>query len=274
MSRTVRLGRAELVPDPYLPDGWVLLVDGTQQSHVDLADPSRLTFEYTRLIGHVLDTLPAGPLRALHLGGGALTMPRYLSATRPGSSSTVIEVDDLLIELVRQELPWPREASIRLRAEDARTALDGFRPASVDLIILDVFAGARTPGPLTTVEAFTRAAEVLRPTGTLIANLADDAPLTYARRFIAGMDEVFADVTVLAEPTVLRGRRFGNLIAVGRQAAAGRLDLQALTRRCAAEAYPARVVHGPALESFLGTHAPFRDGSAPGSPEPPPGVFG
>ena len=274
MTRTVRLGRAELLPDPDLADGWVLLVDGTQQSHVDLADPSRLVFEYTRLIGHVLDLLPAGPIRALHLGGGALTMPRYLAVTRPGSSSTVIEVDDLLIELVRQELPWPREASIRLRAQDARVALDGSRPGSVDLVVLDVFAGARTPGPLTTVEAFTQAAQTLRPTGTLVANLADEGQLTYARRFVAGMAEAFDDVTVLAEPSVLRGRRFGNLIAVGRQEPAARLDLQALTRRCAAEAYPARVVHGPALESFLGSHAPFRDGSAPGSPEPPAGVFG
>jgi Spermine/spermidine synthase domain len=274
LRRTVRLGDAELVPDPYLTDAWLLLVDGTQQSHVDLADPSRLTFEYTRLIGHVLDTLPPGPMRALHLGGGALTMPRYLAVTRPGSASTVIEIDDLLIDLVREALPWPRTQSIRVRAADARAALDGWSAASVDLIILDVFAGARTPGPLTTAEAFARAAEVLRPTGTLIANLADEAPLTYARRFIAGIDAAFADVTVLAEPAVLRGRRFGNLIAVGRPGPAGTLDLPALTRRCAAEAYPARVVHGPGLDSFLGTHRPFEDGSAPGSPQPPPEVFG
>ena len=140
--------------------------------------------------------------------------------------------------------------------------------------MLDVFAGARTPGPLTTWEAFTRAAEVLRPTGTFVANLADEQPLTYARRFISGIAEAFADVTVVAEPAVLRGRRFGNLIAIGRTATAGPVDLAALTRRCSAEPYPARVVHGPGLESFLGAHQPFADGSAPGSPEPPPSIFG
>ncbi len=115
---------------------------------------------------------------------------------------------------------------------------------------------------------------MLRPLGTFVANLADEQPLTYARRFISGIAEAFGDVTVLAEPAVLRGRRFGNLIAIGRSGAAGPLDLAALTRRCAAEPYPARVVHGPGLESFLGAHSPFVDGSAPGSPEPPPNIFG
>ena len=65
----------------------MLLIDGVPQSHVDLDDPGYLEFEYVRRLGHVIDlAAPAGqPLRVLHLGAGALTLARYVAATRPAS---------------------------------------------------------------------------------------------------------------------------------------------------------------------------------------------
>ena len=102
-------GRAELVRDPDRPQGWTLLLDGTAQSHVDLDDPEHLEFEYVRRIAHVADLVegPGRPLRALHLGGGAWTLARYLAATRPGSTQLVVELDAALAELVRHRLPGP-----------------------------------------------------------------------------------------------------------------------------------------------------------------------
>jgi hypothetical protein len=266
-------GDATLAPDPDLPDGWVLLIDGTQQSHVDLADPSRLAFEYMRRIGHVLDLLPPGPLRVVHLGGGAMALARYVSATRPRSRNLVVEADGPLVDLVRGHLPWPAAFQIRVRVGDARQALESLPEASADAVILDVFDAARTPGTLTTTQAFAHVRRVLTPTGTAIANIADTAPLGYARTFAAGMRAHFADVLVAAEPAVLRGRRFGNLIVVGRPAGADPLDVAALARRCSGDPWPARVVHGRDLDAFVGTHRPFDDATAPGSPEPPPGLF-
>jgi spermidine synthase len=273
LTRPVATGEATLAPDPDLPDGWVLLVDGTQQSHVDLAEPTRLSFEYMRRIGHVIDLLPPGPLAAVHLGGGAMTLARYTSATRPGSRHLVVEADAALVELVRTHLPWPRGFAIRVRTADARSALDTLPPGSADLVILDVFADARTPGNLTTTEAFAHVRRVLRPHGTLVANIADTAPLAYARRYVAGVRGSFERVVVAAEPSVLRGRRFGNLIVVGQPADAPALDLAALARRCAGDPIPARVVHGEALVAFVGTHRPYADATAPGSPAPPPGFL-
>lgn len=274
VRRPVATGLATLVPDPDRADAWLLLVDGTQQSHVNLADPTSLGFEYVRRIAHVIDLLPAGPLRVVHLGGGAMTLARFCSATRPGTHNVVVEVDEALVQLVREHLPWPREFVIRVRTAEARSSLDQLPPGSADLLISDVFVGGRTPGPFTTVEAFTRAAEVLCPGGTFVANIADEAPLTYARRFVAGVAEAFSDVTVVAEPGVLRARRFGNLVVIGRHRDAEPLDVALLTRRCSGDAWPARVLHGPGLDDFLGGHRPFQDASAPGSPTPPEGVFG
>jgi hypothetical protein len=274
LSRAVDSGVATLVPDPDLPDAWVLLVDGTQQSHVDLADPARLVFEYMRRIGHVIDLLPPGALRVVHLGGGAMSLARYTSATRPRSSNLVVESDAALVALVREHLPWPSAFRIRVRVADARTSLESLHDASADLVVLDVFASARTPGPLTTGEAFAHAARVVGPAGTVVANIADRAPLSYARRHVAGVRTAFAQVVVAAEPGVLRGRRFGNLIVVGQGPAAVPLDLAALTRRCAGDPWPARVLAGAQLDGFVAGHRPFADADAPGSPAPPTSVFG
>jgi hypothetical protein len=273
LRRPVDSGVAELLPDPDSADGWVLLVDGTQQSHVDLADPSRLAFEYMRRIGHVIDLLPPGPLRVVHLGGGAMSLARYTGATRPRSRNLVVEADAALVTLVREHLPWPAGFGIRVRVGDARAALAALREDSADLVIVDVFARARTPGPLTTHEAFAEVARVVGPSGTVVANIADVAPLVYARRLVAGVRTAFPRTLVASEPAVLRGRRFGNLVVVGQGAAAPALDLAVLTRRCAGDPWPARVLHGQELTDFVAGHRPYDDRDAPGSPAPPPGIL-
>ncbi|MGZ4506405.1 MAG: spermidine synthase [Blastococcus sp.] len=265
-------GTAELLADADRDGSWMLLVNGTPQSHVDLDDPAHLEFEYVRRMGHVLDLVgdPGAPLDVLHLGGGALTLPRYLAVTRPGSRQRVVEIDQPLTDLVREHLPLPRGARIRVRAADARDGLAATHTAGSDVVITDVFAGARTPAHLTSVEFVTDAHRVLRPGGTYVANVADGPPLRFARAQVATLRAVFRNVCLLAEPGTLRGRRFGNLVAVASDAD---LPLAALTRRTAKDPMPARVVDGDDLDRFVGTARPVRDEDAVASPEPPPGVF-
>ncbi|MGR7024091.1 spermidine synthase [Geodermatophilus sp. URMC 62] len=266
-------GTAELLGDADRDGSWVLLVDGTPQSHVDLDDPAHLEFEYVRRMGHVLDlAAPEGePVDAVHLGGGALTLPRYLAVTRPGSRQSVVELDGRLTDLVRTHLPLPRGAArVRVRAADARAGLAALPTGSADVVVSDVFAGARTPAHLTTVEFAAEARRVLRPGGVLTANVADGPPLRFARGQVATLRAVFGHVCLLAEPGTLRGRRFGNLVAVASDAP---LPVAALTRRCAADPMPARVVAGDDLDRFTGTAQPVHDADAVPSPEPPPGVF-
>ncbi|MGZ4604655.1 MAG: spermidine synthase [Blastococcus sp.] len=265
-------GTAELLADADRDGSWMLLVNGTPQSHVDLDDPAHLEFEYVRRMGHVLDLVgdPGAPVDVLHLGGGALTLPRYLAVTRPGSRQRVVEIDQPLTDLVREHLPLPRGARIRVRAADARDGLAATHTAGSDVVITDVFAGARTPAHLTSVEFVTDAHRVLRPGGTYVANVADGPPLRFARAQVATLRAVFRNVCLLAEPGTLRGRRFGNLVAVASDAD---LPLAALTRRTAKDPMPARVVDGDDLDRFVGTARPVRDEDAVASPEPPPGVF-
>lgn len=273
MRERVGMGTAELLHDLDLPGARLLLVNGTPQSYVDLDDPTHLEFEYVRRLGHVVDAMAPRlePLRVVHLGGGALTLPRYVAATRPGSAQIVVEADGELVELVRRELPLDPADRPRVRVGDARELLTAMPDGRADLVVLDVFAGARTPAHLTSVEFVREAARVLRPDGLYAANVADGAPLAFARGQVAAMLDVFGHGCVIAAPAVLRGRRFGNLVLVGGDQEP---PLGALTRAAAGDPFPARVVVGAELRRFAGGIAVPTDATATGSPEPPPGAFG
>ncbi len=265
-------GRAELVPDRERPRARTLLIDGAPQSYVDLDDPARLAFEYQRRIGHVIDLVapPDRPVDAVHLGGGALTLARYVAATRPRSTQQVVERDAALVQLVRRELPLDPAARIRIRSVDARTGLTKLPHGRADLIVADVFSGARTPAHLTSVEFLDEVRLALAPDGVYTANLADGPPLAFLRGQIATAAARFAHLALIADPAVLRGRRFGNAVLV---ASDRPLPVAELTRRAASDPGPARVEHGRALTDFTGGAAPVTDAVAVASPAPPPSVF-
>jgi hypothetical protein len=62
--------------------GSTVLVDGYPQSYVSLSDPGLLVFGYVQHLGAVLDSLPDGPIAVTHVGGAAMTLPRYVQHTR------------------------------------------------------------------------------------------------------------------------------------------------------------------------------------------------
>lgn len=261
----VDTGVAELLQDADRPDAWELSVDGVPQSHVDLADPTHLDFGYVRLVGHLLDLQPSGPLRVLHLGGGACTLARYVAATRPGSPQLVVELDARLAALVRAQLGT---AGFRLRVGDARDSLAELAAGSSDVIIGDAFTGARLPVRTTTVEHLRGVVRVLRPGGTYLLNVGDGGGLDFSRAQAATLAEVFGHVLLLADPGVLRGRRFGNLVLA---ASDDPLPEDGLRRRSAGSA---RLVAGADLVDWTGGARPAQDATAMGSPVPPPGLFG
>ncbi|MER5937922.1 MULTISPECIES: fused MFS/spermidine synthase [unclassified Streptomyces] len=265
-------GLAELIPDRDRARAWTLLIDGAPQSHVDLDDPAYLSFEYQRRLGHVIDLVapPGKPVQAVHLGGGALTLARYVAATRPRSTQQVVERDAALVQLVRRELPLDRAARVRVRSADAREGLAKVPDGWADLVIADVFSGARTPAHLTSTEFLDEVRRALRPGGWYAANLADGPPLAHLRGQIATAAARFAESALVADPTVLRGKRFGNAVLL---AADQPLPLAELTRRAASDPHPGRVEHGRSLTDFTGGAVPVTDAAAVASPAPPASVF-
>ncbi|KHK99545.1 spermine synthase [Microbacterium mangrovi] len=276
-SPSVRLSGGQLarvVPAKYT-SGFELEVDGTPQSHVDPDDPTHLSFEYVARMGAVIDRLrmPGQPLTAVHLGAGAMTIPRYVEATRPGSRQQVVEIEPDLIALVRERLPLPRGAAIRVRIGDARAVLGKLPPAmtgNVDLLVSDVYSGAQTPAHLTSVEFYREAARMLAPDGVLLVNVADGAGLAFARRQVATIRAVLPEVIVLAEVQVLKGRRFGNLVVAASPAP---LPTAWLPRLMAAGPHPAKLAQGHEIDEFVRGAVPVTDGDAVASPKPRDSLF-
>lgn len=268
-------GTAEITPSEFT-SGFELIVDGTPQSHVDLEDPTHLHFEYIVRMGAVIDQLgpsASAPLSVVHLGAGALTIPRYIDATRPGSRQQVIEWEAPLVALVREHLPLPRGAAVRIRIGDAREGLKRLPPAlrgQCDLVVSDVFSGAQTPAHLTSVEFYREIAELLAPGGVLLVNVADGPGLAFARRQVATAATVFPKVALLADTQVLKGRRFGNLVLA---ASALPLPTDWLPRMLAAGPHPAKIAQGEEVAAFARGASIVTDADAVASPRPDSSLF-
>ncbi|TDB98401.1 fused MFS/spermidine synthase [Actinomadura sp. 7K534] len=266
-------GEAELLRDADRDGGWMLLVGGVPQSYVNLSDPTYLDFEYMRLMGDVVDELGVDgePFDAVHIGGAGCTLPRYIAATRPGSRQIVLEPDAELVRLVREQLPVKGIPGLRIRITDGRSGIAALADDSDDLVVMDAFAEASMPAELATREFVLDAARVLRPGGVYMANVADGFRLPFARRVAATVRSVFEHTLLMADPGVLRGRRFGNLIVAGSPEP---LPVAELTRRAAGGIARARLLEGGDLAAFCGGAAPLRDGEEIVAPVPPPQVFG
>ncbi len=267
--------RAVIEADRFVPGSFQLVVDGTPQSHVNLDDPSQLFFEYVQRMGNVIDLIgePGQPITAVHLGAGALTLPRYVAYTRPGSRQQVVELESNLVDLVREHLPLPRYAQIRVRHGDAREVVAklpaGLR-GSVDLLVIDIFSGARTPAHVTSLEFYRSAVELLAPDGIVLVNVADGPPLAFARSQVATLGAAVANVAALAETQVLKGRRFGNVVLVGSNAT---LPMDWLPRLLASGPHPAKAVAGAELAAFAAGAPVVTDATSVPSPPPARSIF-
>jgi hypothetical protein len=262
---------ALLVPDLAYRRAFTLRVGRTEQSYVDLDDPLRLEFDYVQRLVDVVDSVaePGQRLRLVHVGGAAMTIPRYVAATRPSSAQIVLEPDIELTAFVRRHLPLPTRSGIKVRGIDGRRGIAGLRDRYADLVIIDAFVGARVPADLTTAEFLIDARRALSDHGVIIINLTDRGPLSYARRVLAGVSLAFPHVLLCAEPSTLKGRRFGNVIIAG---GATPLPYAGIADRAGGPPFPYRVLHGARLHHLLAGATPFGDDDAEDSPEPGEGL--
>ena len=244
---------AELDEDAYTDGAWILSIGGAQQSHVNLARPEDIFYEYLRRIGNVLDLAapPGAPLRTLHLGAGALTLARYLQATRPGSEQVAVELERELLAYVLTYLPLPEGTVLQTVIGDARQELVRFAPGTFDAVVLDVFAGADAPEHLASAEYYQELRRLLSGTGVLLVNVGDDPPLHFARRQAAAMKEVFGtaggDTAALAESAMFSGRHAGNIVLAG---VPFRWPAEWTAALLSAGPHPASVLTGADLDAF------------------------
>jgi len=242
----------ELLKDLDRSGGWTLMAGGAEQSYVDIDDPTHLEFEYMQHIALVVDAAydEGAPLDVVHLGGGALTMPRWIAATRPGSEQVVFEASQQILDAVR---PLGSVPDCEVRHSEAVDGIAGLAAESVDLAIWDLYDGPRAVTAALDLAALWLLRRVLRPHGVAVLNVSDVVPFAVVRPVLAGLRAVTDEVVLLAEPATLRGRRSGNCVLAGGPAS---LPIERLLRAAAAAPARARVVAGPAMAEFIGTAVP------------------
>lgn len=264
-SYPIDTGTAEIEADPYGANRYILKVNGVPSSHIDLDDPQYLDFEYMRWMEPIFaQGFPpeqydgrANKLRVLHLGGGGCSMARWVAARYENARQVVVELDAKLAELVRTRFEVPRAPLVRLRVGDATQILPTLSDDSRDVIIRDVFAGSTTPRALTTVGYAQQAQRVLSPGGIYVMNCGDTSDLAGARAETATLLSVFAHVALIADPPMLKGRRYGNIVFM---ASDEPLKLgPAFERNLRTAPLPAQLVSGPAVQRFAAEASPILD---------------
>ena len=253
---------AVVVDDPERTTGRVLLLDGAPHSYVDLADPTHLEFAYAKGVVAAIDTAyaPGQPLRAYHLGAGALTLPNFLDRTRPGTRSVVSEIDPGVVAIDRDRLGYDPGGPIELRVEDGRLGLRRLAPDSQDLVVGDAFGGISVPWHLTTREAVGEVSRVLASDGTYVVNMIDRGPLGFARAEVATLEDGFPYVALMARTDTLARTGGGNLVAIASPAP---IDVAGIADRLAQQDIGWGVITGSELDAWVDGAPVLTDDYAP-----------
>jgi spermidine synthase len=253
---------ARVVADPERDSGRVLMLDTLRHSYVDLEHPTYLEFEYVQAIAAVTDAaFPSDePVSALHLGGGGLTLPRYLAEVRPGTVSRVVEVDPGVVAIDREQLGLETSDALRVDVADGRVGLTEEPAGERDLVVGDAFGGLSVPWQLTTREALELVDRSLADDGVYAVNLIDHPPLDFVRAELATLREVFDHVALLARGDVLAGEDGGNVIAV---ASRQPLDTEGFATTLRAQGLAWQVAEGAELDAFVGDAPVLTDDHAP-----------
>ena len=253
---------AVIVADPEREGGRSLVLDNLRHSYVDLDDPRHLEFSYVKALAAATEaTYPAGePLQAHHLGGGGLTLPRWLASTRPGTTSTVSEIDPGVLAVDVERLGLETGPDLQVDVEDARTGLRDVEDGSRDLVVGGAFGGVSVPWHLTTREVLGEVRRVLRPEGMYAANLIDYPPLGFARAEVATLGTVFDHVALAATPETTRGEAGGNLVALASDAP---IDTAAWQDALDERGVGWQVLTGDELDAWVGDSPVLTDDFAP-----------
>lgn len=258
---------AAVVTDAQRAGGRTLVLDGLRHSYVDVHDPRHLQFAYVRAMVAGIDAHRGGasPLIVHYIGGGGLTLPRYMAATRPGSTGSVSEIDAGVVRIDREQLALPADLALDVRIEDGRVGLRSLPSGGADVVVGDAFGGVSVPWHLTTREALTQIDHGLRPGGIYTVNLIDYASLAFARAEVATLRSVFGHVALAATTATVAapgepGRGGGNLVVIASQAPIAGTAWEAGLRRRDVDW---RVITGDALTAWIGDAPVLTDDFAP-----------
>ena len=286
---------AKLIRSKRRPGRYELSVDGIPQSVVSMVEPTSLEYAYIQHIARAMDAAaaPGAPLFTVHLGAGALTLARYVEATRPGSPQLAVEFEPALYAAVVDALPLAPGTDLRVIFGDARAVAEAQLPdeqraslssppapalgraapgstagdtdwVDASFTVVDLWDAAVIRHRVASLEFYRRVAARSAAEGVVAVNLLDGHPFEYARRQAATVGHVFAHVAVVldAEPNDDEGP-LGNVVVFASDA-----PLDIVTDPDLLGDPRPHLLHGTALTSWIGDARIMTDADGTDSPDP------
>ncbi len=287
--------KAKLMESKRRPGRFELSVDGIPQSVVSMTEPTSLEYAYIQHIARAIDAAaePGAPLFTVHLGAGALTLARYVEATRAGSPQLAVEFEPALYAAVIAALPLPPGADLRVIFGDARAVADAALPGergpsapsspspavdaaatgstAVDtdwvdarFTVVDLWDAAVIRHRVASQEFYRRVAARSASDGIVAVNLLDGHPFEYSRRQAATLSSVFDHIAVVldAEPEDDEGP-LGNVVIF-----ASDEPLDVVTNPDLLGSPRPHMLHDDSLPSWIAEARIMTDADGTDSPDP------
>jgi spermidine synthase len=179
-----------------------LTLDRLIHSYVDLDDPTYFAYGYEKIFADISTMVgQAKPeFRALYIGGGGYTMPRFLEQAYPESRQEVIEIDPAVTQVTHEYLGMPRDTTIITHNKDARLKIPELEHGSYDVVIGDAFNDVSVPYHLTTLEFNEQVKRLLKDDGIYVVNVVDKFHSGgFLRAVVATLQSSFPHVYLLAD---------------------------------------------------------------------------
>jgi len=172
-----------------------LILDHLVHSYTDLKDPLYLEYEYIRMYEEIVrwQANKRKSFRALFLGGGGYTFPRFIEAKYPQAEVDVVEIDPEITKVAKTYLGISKNSRIRSFNEDGRWfVMNCKNKESYDFIFGDAFNDLSIPYHLTTKEFAKQLKDLLKPDGLLVANVIDSFKKgAFMPSYIRTLQEIF-----------------------------------------------------------------------------------
>lgn len=145
--------------------------DTGRHTCVDLSDPDRMVFAYTRMMTSALLVKP-NTRSVLVIGLGGATLPLALARILPDATIDSVEIDPAVARVAERFFGYRQSDRQRLFIEDGRAFVEQAREQGkqYDMIMLDAFDTDYIPAHLLTLEFFEHVRAILAPDGVLVGN--------------------------------------------------------------------------------------------------------
>ena len=177
----------------------VLVLDRLVHSYSSLTNPQKLVYGYERIYAELTAYRAEQDdhLRALFIGGGGYTFPRYVEAVYPGADIHVIEIDPAVTQVAYQRLGLDPNSTIVSYNEDARMFMERPPTDRYDVIYGDAFNDYSVPYHLTTKEFNDDVRAWLADDGLYVVNIIDGPRRDFLRAYAGTLRQTFPYVYVI-----------------------------------------------------------------------------